>query len=197
MRTTQNPQAPALAPVPAGAATLAPDASPNSRVNQRSPASPFSFVPSREGDRLSDRLQPVYGSSGRTPPLRPNAREPSPPLEQLPPPMQDLPEGKASSTSSALVSVIHDSTFKILCVHMKRDSICSQTQQRSRNSGLERHQSAPIVTASPRTFASIRRRNSTRNGMYPSAAHPITLNTNLSVNYLSCKQVAPVREISR
>lgn len=87
----------AQSPPIAAASVLEPSS--NSRSVQRNPASPLSFVPSREGDRLSDRPQPGYGSSGLTPPLRNATREPSPPLEELPPPMWELPQGKPSSNA--------------------------------------------------------------------------------------------------
>lgn len=155
----------------AASPSLRPDASSaTSRGAPRlSPASPFSFHPSREGDRLSDSRPQVYGSSGRTPPLRSSAREPSPPLEELPPPMQDLPKDKstlnlqlpmAQGAGGSIVryNIISEDTRLTIILY------CSMQASRRRLS-LERHNSAPsLQQASPRTFplGGLRRRMSTR-----------------------------------
>ena len=80
----------------------------SSGADPRPPPSVQSFAPSRadrEEDRLSDHRSPVltYGSQGYTPPLKrmPSARErlAASPIEELPPPVQDLAEGTIPTTS--------------------------------------------------------------------------------------------------
>ncbi|KAF8306714.1 SPX-domain-containing protein [Clavulina sp. PMI_390] len=139
--------------------------------SQRTPASPFSFVPSRTGgrpvtdenERLADphKRTPTYGASGYTPPIGSNIsiRPPSPPpLDELPPPMQDLP--KSDTPLDTLTKP-------------------NSSGQSSRTSAGEPQRHSPNMASSVRTspFAnlrpSLRRRASTRTGL-PSSGNSRT-----------------------
>lgn len=156
-----------------------PRLSPNVQSQGWPSASPFSLTSSRyEGDRLSDRPQPAYGSSGRTPPLRTHVREPSPPLEQLPPPMQDLPKPmKGSDSLTGSHSLVSPSVFQVMfqCFGVWILTICTLYCYRYKkrpNAGLERHQSSPTFRTSPRAFplGALRRSASTRTGSFSTAS---------------------------